>query len=95
MLLKCSNVKELPPIDLRDEGMVKRVRGVAHSMMVAPQTSSRLVDGARGLVGASHVVKTPDAFPNPLPIISTVMDMAREAREDADAQGNGSRGKRG
>ena len=29
-------------------GMVKRVRGVAHSMRVSPQVSNRMVDGARG-----------------------------------------------
>lgn len=28
--------------------MVKRVRGVAHSMRVSPQVSNRMVDGARG-----------------------------------------------
>ena len=29
-------------------GMVKRVRGVAHSMRVSPQVTNRMVDGARG-----------------------------------------------
>eukprot|EP00193_Tetraselmis_chui_P022696 CAMPEP_0177796560 /NCGR_PEP_ID=MMETSP0491_2-20121128/26842_1 /TAXON_ID=63592 /ORGANISM="Tetraselmis chuii, Strain PLY429" /LENGTH=335 /DNA_ID=CAMNT_0019319487 /DNA_START=38 /DNA_END=1041 /DNA_ORIENTATION=- len=48
--LKCPSVRALQPINLVDEGMVKRVRGIAHSMMVAPQTSSRLVDGARGVL---------------------------------------------
>lgn len=40
-------VKVLPAVSLLDEGMVRRVRGVAHSMRVSPQTSNRLVDGGR------------------------------------------------
>ena len=32
--------------------MVKRIRGVAYSMRVSPQTSNRLVDGARGVLNA-------------------------------------------
>mmetsp|Transcript_12648 Transcript_12648/g.32515 ORF Transcript_12648/g.32515 Transcript_12648/m.32515 type:complete len:371 (+) Transcript_12648:191-1303(+) len=50
VLLQCPAVRALQPIELVDEGMVKRVRGIAHSMLVAPQTSSRLVDGARGVL---------------------------------------------
>ena len=30
--------------------MVKRVRGVAYSSKVSPQTSKRMVDGARGVL---------------------------------------------
>lgn len=44
--------KELPPISLLDEGMVKRVRGIAYSMMVSPQSTNRMVDGARGVMNA-------------------------------------------
>ena len=36
----------------RRAGMVKRIRGVAYSMRVSPQTSNRLVDGARGVLNA-------------------------------------------
>lgn len=43
-------VRKLPPINLTDEGMVKRIRGVAYSMRVPPQTSNRMVDGCRGLL---------------------------------------------
>mmetsp|Transcript_28992 Transcript_28992/g.81666 ORF Transcript_28992/g.81666 Transcript_28992/m.81666 type:complete len:371 (+) Transcript_28992:225-1337(+) len=50
VVLKCPTLRSLPPIDLADEGMVKRVRGVAHTMLVAPHTGSRLVDGARGVM---------------------------------------------
>ena len=30
--------------------MVKRIRGVAYSMKVSPQTTNRMVDGARGVL---------------------------------------------
>ena len=33
-------------------GMVKRVRGVAYSMRVAPAASNRMVDGARGVLNS-------------------------------------------
>ena len=33
-------------------GMVKRVRGIAYSMRVAPAASNRMVDGARGVLNA-------------------------------------------
>jgi RNA 3'-terminal phosphate cyclase-like protein len=32
--------------------MVKRVRGVAHCMRVAPAAANRMVDGARGVLNA-------------------------------------------
>ena len=38
--------------DLLAAGMVKRVRGVAYSMRVAPAASNRMVDGARGVLNA-------------------------------------------
>lgn len=48
--LRLPCVKALPPVALTDEGMVRRVRGVAHSMRVSPQAANRLVDGARGVM---------------------------------------------
>ena len=30
--------------------MVKRIRGVAYSMKVSPQSTNRMVDGARGVL---------------------------------------------
>lgn len=42
--------KVIPPVSLLDEGLIKRVRGVAFSTKVAPQTTSRLVDGSRGVL---------------------------------------------
>ena len=34
VMLRVPPVKELPPVKMIDEGMVKRVRGIAHSMKV-------------------------------------------------------------
>lgn len=46
--LRVPFVKQLTTIQMTDEGMVKRVRGVAYSMKVSPQNTNRMVDGARG-----------------------------------------------
>ncbi|KAL9645176.1 hypothetical protein ABK040_002378 [Willaertia magna] len=44
-------VKEhLSPVQLLDEGMIKRIRGIAYSTRVAPLMSNRLVEGARSLL---------------------------------------------
>eukprot|EP00850_Spirogloea_muscicola_P009739 SM000055S18273 [mRNA] locus=s55:455319:457450:- [translate_table: standard] len=40
----------LLPVHLVDEGMVKRVRGVAYSTRVSPQMVNRMVDAARGVL---------------------------------------------
>ena len=48
--LRLPVVRSLPPVSLVDEGMVKRVRGVAFSTRVSPQCSNRMVDGARGVL---------------------------------------------
>lgn len=50
VLVRLPVLRVLPPISLTDEGMVKRVRGVAYSARVSPQTSNRMVDGARGVL---------------------------------------------
>lgn len=41
--LKVPIVREIPVVQWTDEGMVKRIRGVAHSMKVSPQTTNRCV----------------------------------------------------
>lgn len=48
--LRIPVLRQLPPVSLTDEGMVRRVRGVAHSMRMSPQTCNRMVDGARGVL---------------------------------------------
>ncbi|GLI64197.1 hypothetical protein VaNZ11_007389 [Volvox africanus] len=52
VVLKVPMVKQLGPIKMEDEGMVKRIRGVAYSMKVSPQVTNRMVDGARGVLNA-------------------------------------------
>ena len=39
VLLRLPVIKQLPPVSLTDEGMVKRIRGVAYSARVSPQAS--------------------------------------------------------
>lgn len=45
--LTCSALRELTPINLTDEGLVRRVRGVAFSARVSPSVCNRAVDSAR------------------------------------------------
>ncbi|GIL72254.1 hypothetical protein Vretimale_443 [Volvox reticuliferus] len=52
VVLKVPMVKQLGAIKMEDEGMVKRIRGVAYSMKVSPQVTNRMVDGARGVLNA-------------------------------------------
>jgi len=50
VLLKFPISKVLPVVDWVNEGLVKRVRGVAFTARVPPQMANRLVDGARGVL---------------------------------------------
>ncbi|GBF93150.1 hypothetical protein Rsub_05881 [Raphidocelis subcapitata] len=50
--LRAPAVKALPAVAMVEEGMVKRVRGIAYSMKVSPQNANRMVDGARGVLNA-------------------------------------------
>lgn len=52
VLLKVPTVNSLQPVHWLDEGMVKRVRGVAYSTRVSPQMANRMVDAARGVLNA-------------------------------------------
>jgi len=45
--LTCPVVRELTPISITDEGLVKKVRGVAYCCRVSPQVANRLVQSAR------------------------------------------------
>ncbi len=42
----------LAAVNLVDEGMVRRVRGVAWSARSSPASTGRMVDGARGVLNA-------------------------------------------
>lgn len=48
--LRVPVIRQLSPVNFMDEGMVKRIRGVAYSMKVSPQNTNRMVDGARSLL---------------------------------------------
>ena len=48
--LHVPTVKALATLDWRDEGLIKRVRGVVFTSRVAPQTAGRMVDAARGVL---------------------------------------------
>eukprot|EP00878_Enallax_costatus_P027957 GHUV01030150.1.p1 GENE.GHUV01030150.1~~GHUV01030150.1.p1 ORF type:complete len:340 (+),score=113.22 GHUV01030150.1:498-1517(+) len=48
--LRVPLVKQLPPVNMSDEGMVRRIRGIACSMRVPPQNANRMVDAARGVL---------------------------------------------
>ena len=45
--LRVPVVKSLLPINLVDEGLVKRIRGIAYTTKTSPLLANRLVDGAR------------------------------------------------
>jgi RNA 3'-terminal phosphate cyclase-like protein len=47
---QCPIVKKLKPIQLLDEGMIKRVRGIAYATRVSPQLANRMVEGSRGVL---------------------------------------------
>lgn len=46
----CPIVKSIQPVELLNEGKVKRVRGVAYTTKVSPQFAARMVDSARGVL---------------------------------------------
>ncbi|KAJ8600236.1 hypothetical protein CTAYLR_001976 [Chrysophaeum taylorii] len=48
VVLTCEPKRQLEPIDLEDEGLVKNVRGVAYCARVAPALANRVVAAARG-----------------------------------------------
>lgn len=46
----CPTVKKIRPLDLRVDGAVKRVRGVAYTCKVTPQFAARMVDASRAVL---------------------------------------------
>merc|ERR1712194_599600 len=46
----CPIVKNIQPVEILDEGKVKRVRGVAYTTRVSPQFAARMVDACRGVL---------------------------------------------
>lgn len=50
VVFSCPIVKGIQPVELLNEGKVKRVCGVAYTTKVSPQFSARMVDAARGVL---------------------------------------------
>ncbi|CEG35187.1 18s rrna biogenesis protein rcl1 [Plasmopara halstedii] len=49
VIFRCPLIRQLKAISLTEEGFIKRIRGVAYSTRVSPQTSNRIVESSRGL----------------------------------------------
>ena len=52
IVLDAPRLAAIPPLDLVDEGSVKRVRGVAYAARVPPAATAGSVDGVRGVLNA-------------------------------------------
>ena len=52
IVLDAPRLAAIPPLDLVDEGSVKRVRGVAYAARVTPAATAGCVDGVRGVLNA-------------------------------------------
>eukprot|EP00041_Stephanoeca_diplocostata_P015377 m.293085 g.293085 ORF g.293085 m.293085 type:complete len:360 (+) comp20014_c0_seq3:260-1339(+) len=50
VFFRCPIVRSLTPLKLMDPGRIKRIRGIAFSTRVSPQTGNRVVDSARGVL---------------------------------------------
>jgi len=49
-LFRCPTKLKLLPVNLTDPGKIKRIRGIAYAMRVAPAICSRLVETAKGVL---------------------------------------------
>lgn len=47
---RCPTVRQLSPIRFLEEGRIKRIRGIAYSARVSPQTTNRVVEAARSVL---------------------------------------------
>lgn len=50
IIFQCPVVKKLRAVQILDEGMIKRVRGIAYSTRVSPSLPNRIVESSRGLL---------------------------------------------
>lgn len=50
VIFNCPTLKGIQPVEVLDEGRIKRVRGVAYTARVSPQFAARMVDVARGIL---------------------------------------------
>ncbi|KAJ9585822.1 hypothetical protein L9F63_020524 [Diploptera punctata] len=49
VIFKCPVRRQLKPIQLMDQGKVKRIRGVVYAVRVSPAISNRMVEAAKGV----------------------------------------------
>lgn len=50
ILFKCPTRMKLLPVNLTDPGKIKRIRGIAYAMRVAPAICNRMVETAKGVL---------------------------------------------
>lgn len=50
VVFTCNSIRQLKPIQLTDEGRIRKIRGIAYCTRVSPQTANRLVESARSLL---------------------------------------------
>lgn len=50
VIFTCPIIRQLSPVQILDDGKVKRVRGVAVAARVSPQTANRMIETSKGLL---------------------------------------------
>ncbi|RYG41211.1 18S rRNA biogenesis protein RCL1, partial [archaeon] len=53
--LYCPSVRQLIPINLTEEGLVRKVRGISYCSRVSPQMANRLVEGSKYVCACARV----------------------------------------
>lgn len=93
VVFSCPMIKGINPMEMLNEGKVKRVRGVAYTTLVSPQFAARMVDAARGVLNdylpdvwiyTDHV-KGPQSGESPGYGISLVAETITKNLKSADA----------
>lgn len=69
---KCTPVKELHVVMLLDEGLVRRIRGIAYATRVSPTACQRVISSARGTLNqvVADVFVYADHFPGSAGVLS-------------------------
>jgi RNA 3'-terminal phosphate cyclase-like protein len=49
VFFQCPIVKTIKPMQLVEEGQIRRIRGVAFSMRISPSVGARVIDAAKGV----------------------------------------------
>merc|ERR1712151_476606 len=93
VLFRCPIIRSIQPVEILDEGKVKRVRGVAYTTRVSPQFAARMVDACRGVLNDflpdvwiySDASKGPASGESPGYGISLVAETLTRCLKSADA----------